>query len=151
MRNTRGCPSGHIFPLDDPKLMGEGTRTSPPPCGRLLETELWPGLMLACEKRNIPMLILNGRMTDKSLRGYLKLGAVVPGFWESIAPKHVCAISKRTPDVRPDLRRRQSGSRAEHQFDRATATAMPAVSAPLLKLLPPRTSRPTDRPTGLHP
>ena len=104
----------------------------------LLETELWPGLMLACEKRHVPMLILNGRMTDKSLRGYLKLEAAIPGFWESIAPKHVCAISKADAGR---FARIFGGDRVEAvpniKFDRATATAIPAVSDPLLNLLPP--------------
>ena len=92
----------------------------------LLETELWPGLMLACEKRHVPMLILNGRMTDKSLRGYLKLEAAIPGFWESIAPKHVCAISKADAGR---FARIFGGDRVEAvpniKFDRATATAIP--------------------------
>lgn len=94
--------------------------------------------MLACEKRHVPMLILNGRMTDKSLRGYLKLEAVIPGFWESIAPKHVCAISKTDAER---FARLFGGDTVETvpniKFDRATATAIPAVSAPLFKLLPP--------------
>lgn len=46
----------------------------------LLETELWSGLMLAREERHVPMLILNRRMTDKSLRGYLRLEAAIPDF-----------------------------------------------------------------------
>ena len=81
-----------FFPLDAPKLMEKALDQVRPRVVGLLETELWPGLMLACEKRHVPMLILNGRMTDKSLRGYLKLEAAIPGLWESIAPKHVLSL-----------------------------------------------------------
>ncbi|MEF2678755.1 MAG: glycosyltransferase N-terminal domain-containing protein, partial [Bilophila wadsworthia] len=127
-----------FFPLDAPKLMEKALDQVRPRVVGLLETELWPGLMLACEKRHVPMLILNGRMTDKSLRGYLKLEAAIPGFWESIAPKHVCAISKADAGR---FARIFGGDRVEAvpniKFDRATATAIPAVSDPLLKLLPP--------------
>ena len=127
-----------FFPLDAPKLMEKALDQVRPRVVGLLETELWPGLMLACEKRHVPMLILNGRMTDKSLRGYLKLEAAIPGFWESIAPKHVCAISKADAGR---FARIFGGDRGEAvpniKFDRATATAIPAVSDPLLKLLPP--------------
>ena len=127
-----------FFPLDAPKLMEKALDQVRPRVVGLLETELWPGLMLACEKRHVPMLILNGRMTDKSLRGYLKLEAAIPGFWESIAPKHVCAISKADAGR---FARIFGGDRVEAvpniKFDRATATAIPAVSNPLLKLLPP--------------
>ena len=139
MRSTRGCPSVRRFSrLDAPKLMEKALDQVRPRVVGLLETELWPGLMLACEKRHVPMLILNGRMTDKSLRGYLKLEAAIPGFWESIAPKHVCAISKADAGR---FARIFGGDRVEAvpniKFDRATATAIPAVSDPLLKLLPP--------------
>ena len=134
MRSTRSA----FFPLDAPKIMEKALDQVRPRVVGLLETELWPGLMLACEKRHVPMLILNGRMTDKSLRGYLKLEAAIPGFWESIAPKHVCAISKADAGR---FARIFGGDRVEAvpniKFDRATATAIPAVSDPLLKLLPP--------------
>ena len=57
-----------FFPLDAPKLMEKALDQARPRVVGLLETELWPGLMLACEKRHVPMLILNGRMTASSLR-----------------------------------------------------------------------------------
>lgn len=56
----------------------------------------------------------------------------------TIAPKHVCAISKADAGR---FARIFGGDRVEAvpniKFDRATATAIPAVSDPLLKLLPP--------------
>jgi 3-deoxy-D-manno-octulosonic-acid transferase len=36
----------------------------------LLETELWPNLLAACTRRNIPVLLINARMTPKSLSWY---------------------------------------------------------------------------------
>ena len=117
-----------FFPLDAPKLMEKALDQVRPRVVGLLETELWPGLMLACEKRHVPMLILNGRMTDKSLRGYLKLEAAIPGLWESIAPKHVCAISKADAGR---FARIFGGDRVEAvpniKFDRATAVLLASV------------------------
>lgn len=103
----------------------------------LLETELWPGLMLACEKRHVPMLILNGRMTDKSLRGYLAWGRhprLLGIHCAQACLRHLKADAGRFARI-------FGGNRVEAvpniKFDRATATAIPAVSDPLLKLLPP--------------
>jgi 3-deoxy-D-manno-octulosonic-acid transferase len=39
----------------------------------LLETELWPGLLLACAVLRIPVVMLNARMSSRSLPGYLAL------------------------------------------------------------------------------
>ena len=48
------------------------------PCGLIiLETELWPNWIAEVSvKRGLPSLLINGRMSEKSERGYLKLGAL---------------------------------------------------------------------------
>lgn len=127
-----------FFPLDSPKLMEKALDQARPRVVGLLETELWPGLMLACEKRHVPMLILNGRMTDKSLRGYLKLDAVVPGFWNALSPKHICAISEADAGRFARLFGDDKVEAVPNiKFDRASAATATAVSEALLKLLPP--------------
>jgi len=40
----------------------------------LLETELWPNFLKACSRRKIPILLLNGRISDKSIARYRRLG-----------------------------------------------------------------------------
>lgn len=42
----------------------------------VMETELWPNLMAACEGRNLPVLLANARMSEKSARGYQKFSAL---------------------------------------------------------------------------
>ena len=37
-----------------------------------LETEIWPGMLQALNKRNIPALLINARLSDKSLGKYLR-------------------------------------------------------------------------------
>jgi 3-deoxy-D-manno-octulosonic-acid transferase len=61
-----GLVSGGAFPLDDPEGLRSFLR-QPPGAFVALETELWPGLMQALEARNIPRLIVNGRLTARSL------------------------------------------------------------------------------------
>ena len=62
-----GRVSGGAFPLDDPAGLEPFFRC-PPRAFLALETELWPGLLEALEARGIPRLVVNGRLTEKSLR-----------------------------------------------------------------------------------
>jgi 3-deoxy-D-manno-octulosonic-acid transferase len=43
----------------------------------LVEGEMWPHLMLACEKRDVPVRLVNARMSPRSERRYRKLAPVV--------------------------------------------------------------------------
>ncbi|MEQ1515523.1 MAG: 3-deoxy-D-manno-octulosonic acid transferase [Usitatibacteraceae bacterium] len=42
----------------------------------VMETEIWPNLFLACRRNNIPSLIVNARLSEKSLRGYLRFAPI---------------------------------------------------------------------------
>ncbi len=65
--NARGGRfSGGAFPLDDPR--GLAPFLDPAPALFIaLETELWPGLLQALAGRRVPALIVNGRLTRRSL------------------------------------------------------------------------------------
>ena len=43
-----------------------------PKCLILIETEIWPNLINNCFKQNIPIALLNGRLSEKSLKKYLR-------------------------------------------------------------------------------
>jgi 3-deoxy-D-manno-octulosonic-acid transferase len=62
-----GQISGGAFPLDDPAGLEPFLRR-PPGAFIALETELWPGLLEALATRGIPRLVVNGRLTGKSLQ-----------------------------------------------------------------------------------
>ena len=38
----------------------------------IIETELWPNLLAACAEREIPVLLANARLSEKSARGYAR-------------------------------------------------------------------------------
>ena len=61
-----GLISGGAFPLDDSAGL-ESFLLRPPGAFIALETELWPGLLEALEARGVPRLVVNGRLTEKSL------------------------------------------------------------------------------------
>jgi 3-deoxy-D-manno-octulosonic-acid transferase len=42
----------------------------------LMETELWPNMLREADRRGVPALLVNARMSEGSARGYSKLGAL---------------------------------------------------------------------------
>jgi 3-deoxy-D-manno-octulosonic-acid transferase len=84
-----GCVTGGAFPVDDPV----GLRAflhRPPGAFIALETELWPNLLRELEARGIPRIIVNGRLTARSLeRG---------GPWLRRAASRLTLVSARDPE-----------------------------------------------------
>jgi 3-deoxy-D-manno-octulosonic-acid transferase len=122
-----------FVPFDLPGRMARALAAVDPKAVVLLETELWPGLLAACRERGVPALVLNARMTDKSLRGYMRL----PGFWRAFAPEQVLAVSgadaARFATLYPAA---EVGTMPNIKFDRldfAPAPPRPEIAA----LLPP--------------
>ena len=85
---THGTPTGRdtsaaIFgdlvgsvylPYDLPFAVNGFLKHFKPSIGLLMETELWFNLIAACKKNHIPLLLLNARLSEKSAKGYAKLG-----------------------------------------------------------------------------
>ena len=42
----------------------------------IMETEIWPNLLHACEKNAVPALIINARLSEKSFAGYARFSVV---------------------------------------------------------------------------
>lgn len=83
------------FPFDKPALMQKAAFAINPKVMVLLETEIWPGLLQSLKEYRCKILIVNGRITEKSLKRYL----LWPSIWQKISPDKILAIS------RPDARR----------------------------------------------
>ena len=47
-----------------------------PACGIMLETEIWPNLIHACRARDVPLYLVNARLSDRSYRRYRRFGAL---------------------------------------------------------------------------
>jgi 3-deoxy-D-manno-octulosonic-acid transferase len=43
----------------------------------IIETEIWPNLFAYCGKNNIPLYIINARLSEKSSRGYQKIHSLI--------------------------------------------------------------------------
>ncbi len=60
------------FPLDLPGPVNRALDRIQPDLVIIAETEIWPNFLHACRKRNVPVLMINGRISDKSLPGYMR-------------------------------------------------------------------------------
>jgi 3-deoxy-D-manno-octulosonic-acid transferase len=58
------------FPFDLPRISGKFLDRVGPDVVAILETEIWPNFIGECAKRGIPVVILNGRISERSFRGY---------------------------------------------------------------------------------
>ena len=58
------------YPLDFSLAVGRVLDGLKPTLVILMELEVWPNFMAACERRGIPVMIANGRITDSSFRNF---------------------------------------------------------------------------------
>lgn len=65
------------LPYDTPGAVNRFLTHYKPSIGVLMETELWFNLIHACKDANVPLLLLNARLSEKSAAGYAKLGKLV--------------------------------------------------------------------------
>ncbi|PIE42215.1 MAG: 3-deoxy-D-manno-octulosonic acid transferase [Gammaproteobacteria bacterium] len=63
------------LPFDAPWLVKTFLKTTQPQAAVFVETEIWPNYVKNLNKRDIPTLLINARLSDKSYRGYARLGA----------------------------------------------------------------------------
>lgn len=62
-----------FFPIDHPFTIRRAIRKIGPRLLLIAETELWPNLLRSCSRNQIPVVLFNGRISEKSFRGYLLL------------------------------------------------------------------------------
>lgn len=78
------------FPFDAPDIMDRIVAHVRPRLALILETEIWPGFLRACKRFGTKVLLANGRMTTKSLAGYLTW----PALFRELAPDAIMAVSE---------------------------------------------------------
>lgn len=58
------------LPYDTPWVARRFLRHFRPSIGLIMETEIWPNLVAACRDANLPLLLVNARLSEKSARRY---------------------------------------------------------------------------------
>jgi 3-deoxy-D-manno-octulosonic-acid transferase len=65
------------LPYDTPGAVRRFLVHHQPALGVLMETEIWPNLLFAAEKRQLPMVLANARLSEKSQAKGLRLNALL--------------------------------------------------------------------------
>ncbi len=76
-RTLAGLATVHPSPLDLPGAVRRVLAAVRPRAVVLVETELWPELLHQCARGGIPVAVVNGRLSDRSYRGYRRFRALV--------------------------------------------------------------------------
>ena len=61
------------FPVDFPPVVRRAMRAIRPRALILIECELWPNLLRRAARAGVPIALINGRISERSFRGYRKL------------------------------------------------------------------------------
>lgn len=71
VRQLFGDSVFHVYlPYDLPYAVNRFLAGVRPRLALIVETEIWPNLYFACRRRGIPLMIVNARLSERSLRGY---------------------------------------------------------------------------------
>lgn len=95
---ARRLPPGalHQFvPLDIPRYTRRFLDHWRPDIALVAESEIWPNTILDLEERNIPLILVNGRMSDRSFQRWQKL----PGFISAILERIALCMAQTLEDA----------------------------------------------------
>ena len=98
----------HVYlPYDLPVAVKRFLRHVKPRLFICLETELWPNLLHYCHRQQVPVVLANARLSEKSAAGYRKLRSLSSAMLQTI---YVAAIQNAA-----DAKRLQSLGLPEHK------------------------------------
>lgn len=78
IRRLFGDEVGHAYlPYDLPWLQRRLIRRLQPRIAITMETELWPNMVAECKRGGVPVVLANGRLSERSARGYQRVARLV--------------------------------------------------------------------------
>lgn len=86
---TEGKDPGQVFhvyaPYDVPAAI-RGFLDRVQPCALIImETELWPNIIATCQRRSIPVVVANARLSAGSAKGYERLAALTQPMFSALS------------------------------------------------------------------
>jgi 3-deoxy-D-manno-octulosonic-acid transferase len=72
-----------FLPYDMPGAVARFLDRIRPRFGIIMETELWPNLFSECERRGVPLLLANARLSPKSVARYRRFGSLARGIFSA--------------------------------------------------------------------
>lgn len=65
------------FPLDFTWAVARALKSIRPDLVVMVELELWPNFVFACQRQQVPLALINGRIGEKSFRGYQRVRPLI--------------------------------------------------------------------------
>jgi 3-deoxy-D-manno-octulosonic-acid transferase len=130
VRTLWGNGVEHVYlPYDLPGAVGRFLAHFRPHLALVMETELWPNLLLGCRDRGVPAYLVNARLSERSLRGYRVLQPLVARALRTL--RRVLAQSQADGDrfIRLGARRARTTVTGNLKYDIAVDAAIPAFAA----------------------
>jgi 3-deoxy-D-manno-octulosonic-acid transferase len=84
-----------FLPLDAPRFVGRFLDHWRPGLALFVESDLWPNLILACAKRRIPMILINGRLSERSYSRW----RLVPGAIAALLSRFDLCLTQSSADA----------------------------------------------------
>ncbi len=78
-------PAGAVhqfIPLDAPRFVGRFLDHWQPDLALFVESDLWPNFIMACADRGTPMMLVNGRVSERSFRRWRLLPGAIAALLE---------------------------------------------------------------------
>jgi 3-deoxy-D-manno-octulosonic-acid transferase len=86
VRSTFGDGVLHTYlPYDVPFLVHRFLKTVRPEVAIFMETEIWPNYLRICASKGIPTVVANARLSERSARGYARLGGLIRPALDSLS------------------------------------------------------------------
>jgi 3-deoxy-D-manno-octulosonic-acid transferase len=133
-------------PLDAPRWIERFLEHWQPDIAVVAESEIWPNTILALHERDIPLILVNGRMSEKSFRGWERSRRTAAALLSRIA---VCLAQTEADAARfAQLGAPRVSITGNLKFD---APVPPADSQQLAHLEPMLADRPVWLAASTHP
>jgi 3-deoxy-D-manno-octulosonic-acid transferase len=75
----------HFYiPYDLPDAVDRFLNATQPVLNVTMETELWPNMFAACRQKNIPICLMNARLSEKSANGYERIASMTREMLQTV-------------------------------------------------------------------
>jgi 3-deoxy-D-manno-octulosonic-acid transferase len=78
------------LPYDLPGAVARFLNAMQPVLCIIMETEIWPNLLAACQRRHIPVCLTNARLSERSARGYQRIAPLAREMFANVTRISAC-------------------------------------------------------------
>jgi 3-deoxy-D-manno-octulosonic-acid transferase len=91
------------FPLDWRRPVRRALAATRPAAVIVVETEIWPNFLRECRRANVPVIFVNGRLSERSFRGYgralLYSAGALAGFLKKVLSDAILFLMQSEEDA----------------------------------------------------